>query len=323
MTSLASLPALSVVICTRERPDDLEFCLRALRQQTLSGFEVVVVDNAPRTDKTQRVAAAHDIRRVVELRPGLDRARNAGIEATRAGIVAFTDDDAVPEDDWAARIVRTFEDPTVGGVAGPMLPLELETPAQRTFEQYLARMTRSRPRDVRRVYDASFPAAAAGQVGAGANMAFRRELLDAVGGFDEAFDAGMPTRSGGDTDMFARAIEGGWQLVYEPSIRVRHRHRRTDAELRRQLFGYGVGVFALWTKRLQQGDRYAFRLAAGTLWWHLAHRLPRALLRTDGEVPPSLVVAEMLGSVWGPMAYWQSRRLAGAPAAQARALSDA
>lgn len=139
-------------------------------------------------------------------------------------------------------------------------------------------------------------------------MAFRRETLDAVGPFDEAFDAGTATHSGGDTEMFARILDAGLCLVYEPRAVIRHRHRRTVAELRRQLFGYGVGVYAFWTHRaMQHHDRDAVRFAFQTLRFH-AGRLPDALRGGRGELPARLVLAELAGSLWGPVAYARARR---------------
>jgi GT2 family glycosyltransferase len=305
---------MSVVICTRERPDDLERCLPALAAQTVQPLDVIVVDNAPRTSRTREVAERFGVRYVVEPRPGLDRARNAGWAASRAPVVAYTDDDAVPEPDWAAVLLEVLDEPEVGGVAGAMLPLELETDAQHLFERYLGGEAGRRARHLRRTFDPPFPPASAGQVGAGANMAFRREALESVGPFDEAFDGGTLTRSGGDTEMFSRLIAAGWRLVYEPRARVLHRHRRSRSELRSQLFGYGVGVYAFWMHRiLHHGDRDAKRFAASTLVTHGVRRLGRSLLRRRDEMPPDLVLAELLGCLYGPVAYLRERRRSGAP----------
>lgn len=302
-------PVLSVVVCTRERPEDLRRCLAALGEQTVGPLEVVVVDNAPRTPRTRRVAEAAGARYVLEPRPGLNRARNAGLAAAAAGLVAYTDDDAVPEPDWAEAVVRALSDPALAGVAGTILPLELETEAQRLFERYLGGEAGRRDRERRREFALPFPPASAGQVGAGANMAFRREALRSVGGFDAAFDAGTATLSGGDTEMFGRLVAAGCHLAYDPRVRVRHRHRRTRGELRAQLFGYGVGVYAYWTYRvLHHRDRAAARFALATLLTHGVRRLGRSVLRRPDEVPPDLVLAELAGCLWGPAAYFRARR---------------
>lgn len=312
-----SEPRLSAVICTRERPDDLERCLAALARQTVGPLDVVVVDNAPRTGRTREAAERAGVRYVLEPRPGLNRARNAGLRSAMSVMsdrIAYTDDDAVPDPDWAEVLLAALDDPRVGGVAGIMLPLELETEAQHLFERYLGGEAGRRHAHRRRVFEPPFPPASAGQVGAGANMAFRRAALESVGPFDEAFDGGTRTRSGGDTEMFARLIAAGWTLVYEPRARVLHRHRRSRKELRSQLFGYGVGVYAFWMHRiLQDGDRDARRYALSTLATHGLRRLGRSLLGRSDEVPPDLVLAELLGCFYGPVAYLRERRRAGAP----------
>ena len=307
-------PVLSVIVCTRERPDDLRNCLAALARQTAGPLDVIVVDNAPRTDRTRQVAEAAGVRYVLESRPGLDHARNAGLAAARAELVAYTDDDAVPADDWAAVLLDALADPNVAGVAGVMLPLELETEAQRLFERYLGGAAGRRAREHRREFAPPFPPAWAGQVGAGANMAFRRRALVAVGPFDPAFDAGTVTQSGGDTEMFGRLLDAGFRLVYEPRARIEHRHRRTMAELRTQLFGYGVGIYAYWTHRvIHHRDRVALRFAARTLLKYSLRRVLRAILREPNEVPLGLVLAEIAGCFYGPVAYLRARRAAGAP----------
>lgn len=309
-----SEPRLSVIICTRERPDDLERCLAALARQTVGPLDIVVVDNAPRTGRTREAAERAGVRYVLEPRPGLNRARNAGLRSAMSDWIAYTDDDAVPDPDWAEVLLEALADPRVGGAAGIMLPLELETEAQHLFERYLGGEAGRRHAQRRRVFEPPFSPAGAGQVGAGANMAFRRAALDSVGPFDEAFDGGTRTRSGGDTEMFARLIAAGWTLVYEPRARVLHRHRRSRKELRSQLFGYGVGVYAFWMHRiLHDGDRDARRFAVGTLFTHGVRRLGRSLLRRPDEVPPDLVLAELLGCFYGPVAYLRERRRAGAP----------
>lgn len=308
------VPVMSVVVCTRERPDDLARCLNALGAQTVSPLEVIVVDNAPRTDHTRTVVMTYGARYVLEPRPGLDCARNAGLRAARASIVAYTDDDAVPNPEWAEALRSALADQEVAGVAGAMLPFEVETEAQRLFERYLEGGAGRRDRAQRRVFARPFPPAAAGHVGVGANMAFRRSALEAVGGFDEAFDCGTLTRSGGDTEIFARLLSAGYRLVYEPGAVVRHRHRRELRGLREQLFGYGVGVYAFWMHRvMHHRDLDAARFAVGTFFKHGGRRLRRSILGRADALPPALVLAELLGCLYGPVAYLRARRRAGAP----------
>ena len=99
----------SVVICTRDRPDALVRALEALSAQCAPPGEIVVVDNAPSDDATRDVvASAPGVRYVLEPRPGLSVARNTGIRASRGGVIAFTDDDAEPHRAWTGQVARAM-----------------------------------------------------------------------------------------------------------------------------------------------------------------------------------------------------------------------
>jgi GT2 family glycosyltransferase len=302
------LVPVSVIVCTRERPDDLTRCLESLAGVSNSGHEVIVVDNAPTTDRTAAVAARFDVRYALEPGQGLDRARNAGVHTATRDIVAFVDDDVVVTPQWVETIAASFGDAKVGCVTGLVLPLELETAAQEEFEIYCQHR-----RDFRRhVYSRNeVRSSAAGVVGIGANMAYRRRLLLEIGGFDVRLDAGTATQSGGETDMFARVLDAGWLIAYEPDAQVWHRHRRTDRELRACVFGDGVGVFGMLTKRLiEQRDAGAIVTAAR---WLLGPVMKAATAKIGRRPSPrwNTVLSETAGAACGPFCYgletWRHR----------------
>lgn len=298
----------TVAICTRDRPDDLTRALAALAALPDDGPELLVVDSASRLDTTRRVVAGFPAVRYLRVdRPGLDVARNVALNAARGEIVAFLDDDAIPERDWLRALVHPFDDPAVACVTGLTLPLELESRAQRWFERYSS-FNRGFERVV---FDRErLDPLAAGRVGAGANMALRRALVPA-GGFDEALDAGTATHSGGDTELFSRLLAAGHRIVYEPAAVARHRHRREWGALRRVIYGYGVGVYAFWSRRLLVEREWRVLPLAAT--WLLRYQLPalaRSLLRRPGSTPPDLLLAELAGCARGPWAYLSSRRAA-------------
>jgi GT2 family glycosyltransferase len=289
--------AISIVVCTHERPDDLERCLEALAPMAAAGHEVLVVDNAPRSGRTAAVAARFPFRYLIEPRQGLDHARNCGLLAASHAIVAYTDDDAVPDPGWAAAIAAPFADLTVGCATGLVMPLELETAAQEQFELYcLGRRTFER-----RVFGApATPPSTAGVAGMGANMAVRRELALSLGGFDPRLDGGMPTCSGGDTDMFARVLDARARIVYTPDALVWHRHRRDTRSLNDCIFGYGVGLYSFLTKRvIEQRDMGA--LLTGARWW-AGPPLKAAWgwLRGRPTPPAGLLLREAAGALLGP-----------------------
>ena len=140
-------------------------------------------------------------------------------------------------------------------------------------------------------------------------MALRRAVVALVGGFDEALDAGTLTRSGGDTEMFARILLHGYQIIYDPMALSWHRHHRTWEALQHTAYGYGVGIFAFWTSLLLR-ERFLGVLTAA--WWYGWHyqlpQLGRALLRRPNSLPLALAWAELRGCLVGVPNYLLARR---------------
>lgn len=266
--SAADTRDVSVIVCTRDRPEALARCLDALAALDPAPGEVVVVDNAPTTDATRDVAARRpSVRYVVEPQPGLDHARNAGVAAAGGAILAFTDDDVEVPREWLGRLAACFAEPDVTAATGLVLPAELETDAQLVFERYFGGLDRGHA--VRR-FDAAWFArhrragAPVWQIGAGANMAFRRAAVLAAGGFDERLDAGAAGCSG-DSELWYRLLAAGGVCVYTPAAVVHHHHRATLPALRRQVHDYMRGHV---TALLVQFERHRhwgnlYRLAIG------------------------------------------------------------
>ena len=202
---MASEPEVSVVIPTRDRAERLRAALEALRAQSLDPgrFEIVVVDDGS-TDSTAEVLgnegdgpALHSLR----LRGrGPAAARNAGWRAARAPLVAFTDDDCEPDEGWL-RILLEANEATPGAILqGVTRPIAREAGLlQRPF-------TRTR------VIEGPSPWFAT------CNIAYPRELLERLGGFDELF----PEALGEDTDLGWRALEEGARAEFVPGAIVHH-----------------------------------------------------------------------------------------------------
>lgn len=305
------LPTISVVVCTRDRAASLERCLESLAALDYPEFEIVIVDNAPATDETRTLVARFPVRYVREERPGLDWARNRGLAEARHGIVAYTDDDVRVDRRWLRGIALGFADPAVQLVTGLVAPAELETDAQVIFEDWYGGMGkgfRGRSHDA----DALGPRDRLGahHLGVGANMAFRREWLARLGGFDTALDVGTASRGGGDLDAFHRTMAAGGTTRYEPRALVWHHHRREMSALRRQLAdnGCAFGVFLLTRiARHERPRRAVLRYAIGTWLWWLLLRIPRWLLRRE-RLPLLLQAAELRGVVQAPWAWYASYR---------------
>ena len=312
-----ALRPVSVVVPTHERPDDLARCIESMAGIRAAGHEVIVVDSGPVTSRTASIVERFGVRYVCEPLPGTNRARNAGTRAATRDIVAFVDDDVVVSPTWLETISACFDDSSVGCVTGLVLPLELETDGQEEFELYSGHRRHLRrcvySRDVLR-------ASAAGIVGIGANMAFRRKLLLALKGFDVRLGPGTRTRTGDETDMFARVLDSGQLIVYTPDAYVWHRHRRSAREVRSCVFGYGVGLYSMLTKRLLEQHDLGAVITAGR--WLVGPVLKAARAKIAGRPAPQwkVVLSETAGAPLGPFCFgyesWRSRGRAGIAAAR-------
>ncbi len=307
-------PMVTVAVCTRDRAADLDPCLESLLGLDYPSLDIVVVDNAPATDATERLVRDRypAVRYSLEPRPGLDWARNRAVLEARGEIVAFADDDVVADPGWVRALAAIFvENPDVMAVTGLVAPLELETEAQEIFENYngfgkgfeyqWARVRPGRPGEAARLHGGT------GKFGTGANMAYRRRVFDEIGLFDPALDVGTVTNGGGDLEMFFRVIKEGHTLVYEPRAVVRHRHRREYRELRRQIHTWGIGYYSFLTRSFLAYPDERLRIALGPCMWWVAHlkRLARNLLKPTAT--KDLVLREMHGSLLGPYRYLKAR----------------
>jgi O-antigen biosynthesis protein len=312
---LAVAPFVSVVICTRDRPDQLEACLRLVDRIDYPNFEVIVVDSGPTSDAVPALLKARrggvTIRYVLESRGGLSRARNAAIAATRGEIIAFLDDDAEPDIHWLAALACGFaRGGDIGCVTGIVLPARLDTEAQHLFEE-LGGHSKGRgfSAEVFSAHGPQSPLYPLPPFGAGTNMAFRREVLSRIGGFDVALGAGTPAFAGEDTLALTLTMLTGYHIAYEPTALVRHNHRPDLDGLGHQQYGYGVGLTAYYAALLRH--RPSVLPALLKLVFTAAGYL-RSAEPTDTAAHLGLLTGLMRrkrrGMVAGPLAYMRSMR---------------
>lgn len=307
--------SVSVVVCTRDRPQQLARCLRSLQNLSLNA-EILVVDNAPSSEATRHVVAERPgVRYVVEPRPGLSIARNTGIQHSTGEIIAFTDDDVVVHPKWLERLQRRFYSPQVMAVTGLILPAELETEAQVVFEVGHGNFHWGyRPR----TFDQSFFAKTeplgvpVWRIGAGANMAFRRKIFALVGDFDERLGAGAAGCSE-DSEFWYRVLAEGWLCVYEPTAVVYHYHRRDTESSFQQIYQYMRGhVTALLTQFAKYGHWGNLRRLFVTLPKYYTALVFQGLLK-GSRFRHRRLSAEVLGCLSGLTYYWQHRHLNPSP----------
>jgi hypothetical protein len=281
----SSALGISLVICSRNRAERLEACLAAVaRIRCDHPWEAVLVDNGS-SDGTaaviEKFLRANPLRgcHVREPRPGLSHARNAGVAASSGKIVAFTDDDCYPAPDFLDCIREIFADERVGFAGGRIL---LHDPRDHP-------LTINESTETLRFAAGQVVPCAALQ---GANMAFRRAALLAVGGFDPAFGAGTQFPAE-DWDAVARVCISGWDGGYFPAPTVSHHHGRKAAEASQQLAVYHYASGAVYAKLL---------MSPATRWSYGRHWARRIF--GDAKYHHRKLLQQFHGAV----DYWKSTR---------------
>jgi len=279
----------SVVVATLGRSAIFERCLSAIASGAYGATEVVVVDQSSEgiggAAASALAASATRARHVRTAPAGVSAARNLGAREATGDLLAFTDDDCVPERDWIRNILVAFDThPDIAVVGGRVdladaadLPVSIRTHAEVESIGDLQQMMNWM---------------------SGCNMAFRREVFERVGLFDPAFGKGRPIGSGEDIDLLYRAWKAGLRLLYQPDVRIRHAHGRATAEARESVNrDYVKGRGAFYCKFISDAQvaRLAYWEIAKTL--RLAMRSPRELatLRDLADGAARQVLSGVLG----------------------------
>jgi glycosyltransferase involved in cell wall biosynthesis len=267
---MSAAPTVSVVICTRNRPDDLARCLGSLADLSPGPAEVIVVDQGDSKNLPSPSSQIPELYHHMAGERGLSRARNVGIALSRGDVVAFLDDDCTVEPSWASDVAAVFaRHPDAGLVFGSVAD-GISDP-----DQYVPAYAVKRERTLRGRF------AAVGAHGIGAGMYLRRALARSVGNFDVRLGAGGEFQSSEDWDYTFRMLSAGHSVVETPAITVLHHGGRSYADgsaasmLRSNAFSHGV----VHAKLLRCLDPIAPILIAGELWSSALLLRPWAALR--------------------------------------------
>jgi len=237
-------PMVSVVVCAYDAERTIRECLESLTRLRYPDLEVIVVNDGSR-DRTPAIAREFPRFRLLEQENrGLSAARNAGIEAARGEVVAFTDADCAVDPDWLVYLVRRLQDGGFAGVGGPNVP----PPEDHWVPDAVARA----PGGPTHVLLTDLVA----EHVPGCNMAFWRRHLVEVGGFDPVYRT-----AGDDVDMCWRLQNEGHELGFAASALVWHRRRHTVSAYLAQQRGYGRAESLLYFKH-----PYRFNLLGHSRW---------------------------------------------------------
>jgi O-antigen biosynthesis protein len=214
-------PMVSVVVCCYNAEPTIDECLRSLGQLQYPNYEVIVIDDGSK-DGTYEIVKKHDVRCIRVPNGGLSKARNLGIEASLGEVVAFIDSDAYADPDWLYYMVSALEEHGASAVGGPNL-----SPPQDGFAAQCIDESPGNPTCVLVDNERAehIP---------GCNMAYRKDVFDAVGMFDAQHRA-----AGDDVDVCWRVLVADHKIVYHPSALVWHHRRTTLKTYLRQQKGYG------------------------------------------------------------------------------------
>lgn len=245
--------AISILVCTRNRPDDLRRCVTSILAGRFSRFELVVVDQSDAEETAAFVESLADprLRYIRTGTRGLARARNLALLNAAAPVIAFTDDDCICDPGWIDGVVAEFEqNPSIDGIFGRVLPWG-DRSAEGRFCHCLIADEEERT--------VAGPVPPHRHLGHGNNMAFRIDLFRRVGLYNPGMGAGTRVRSGEDTDLTYRALRERCRLKYSPRPLVYHNNwKDLDAADRLDL-GYVMGFVMVFGKFFLLGDRVAGR----------------------------------------------------------------
>lgn len=222
------LPAISIIVSTRNRPSYLKDLLRSLSRQYCGDFEVIVLDDYSDKDqwqKTTGIVEALKTQMEIDLirnnrQLGIAASLNRGVRFSKGDILVFTDDDCITDENWLVGLVKHYVNPRIGGVGGRVIPAENDV-----FRPLSSRSSFK----IGRIYpdgritsnfDLKRDHVVAVDHLSGANMSFRRDIFQKVGGFDIAY-TGNAYRF--ETDFALRVRKLGYELFFDSHAVVHHR----------------------------------------------------------------------------------------------------
>lgn len=264
--------SVTVAIPTRNRGALIAETIEALLNIDYPRLDILVVDQS--TNAMTREAVADAARGDPRVRVhstdsvGSSAARNLGATLSGADIVAYTDDDCIVTQGWVTAIVEAFRAPQIVAVYGRLLPYEYQG---RTGTDVGLKDSRERSE-----YAGKMPS---WYVGHGGNMAFRRQELLAIGGFDPLLGAGGVLRSNEDQDVAYRLLAAGKHIAYSPDALSYHKHWKDWNAQRKMERAYGVGAGAQFFKYVRCRDSYGLWLLLLWIWQLGFRRIGSGLLK--------------------------------------------
>lgn len=254
-----AVPIVSVVVPVKNGADKIGSLLGSLTQVDYDKdkLEIIVVDGNS-TDGTREKVMQYPVLLLTEERRGLNAARNTGIKHSKGEIIAFTDGDCVVSSNWIKKIVEDFKEKEVGCVGGNAFGY---------YDDFLSRYSDESIMPVLRIFEKKVVLDKVEpplQYPAGCNMAVRRDVFERIGFFDERIEYGFD-----EDELVERVCKGGYKMVLDPEVVIRHKHRSSVRELLRQNFRYGRGIGVVFKTRGLESvfSKWLLTCIAGLAFW--------------------------------------------------------
>lgn len=286
----------SVVVPTYDRPERLRGAIESVVAQDADDYEILVVDDGStlpeQHDQLRALEDEYEILRVLEQEnAGPAAARNRGWRAARSDIILFTDDDCLVPPNWVESLSTAFE-PGVAAVGGPFVPHESHFESSR-FAKYHRWQAEDMYRPIEQARRQSEPL----PHGITANIAYRRSVLEEVGGFDEAF----PVAGGEDADLIRRVADLGYDFKYVP-VPVSHNDLYTLRTFLNRSYNRGKGLHYLHERH--GASRSVSRVLVGLLAAPLF--LPKEITRQRGLEMAGIAVLDRITNRLGELSATRS-----------------
>lgn len=245
---LAETPRVSVVVCSYNGGRTLAQCLESLQAIDYPDFEIILVDDGS-TDNTAEVAEKFPAVRVIhQPNLGLSEARNVGLRHAKGSVIAYTDSDCFVDPHWLSMLVAKLLCTGDAAAGGPNLSPD---------DGLVAACVAASPGQPTHVLEDDETA----EHIPGCNMAYRREALEAVNGFNPRY-----RKAGDDVDMCWRLQLEGMRIAFAPGAFVWHHRRHTPAAYFRQQAGYGEAEALLWFDHPNKMNRRGESIWRGSVY---------------------------------------------------------
>jgi len=284
---------ISVVICTKDRPDNLEKCMDSILASDSLYMEIIVVDSSKtpfNIGKVRKIVEDRGGRYYYESRSGISFARNIGIENAKSDIAVFCDDDFIVREGWIKNLVKNHRDNSVACCTGRMISYR-DDYISNLFEGSMSKDRGTRKRvftkdninfssllkNVRLITSRWLGdnAPVPWSIGFG-YFSIRKSVTDVVGSFDETLGAGTPSLGGEEVDMFYRILRAGYKVVYEPNAVIYHDHRPNFEAVLKAAYDAGCSEGAFFRK-YSRNDSYVVLFGLGAFLYHVFSMLGTVL----------------------------------------------